>query len=163
MKQRQPELPDMMEGGPDNPLGPRALYLRREALPDREEDRVSGDLDCPPVDPLVELEVGTAILSGMVVNHLAQVASDLVDLLVGYSLDRKPRGKRFDLGEDNEKMADIGSIQLRHHDAAVGQQVARPGHPCWAGTSTTGRRPRQRRRTSGSFARAGNGGAFVRL
>lgn len=27
MKKRQPTLPDMMEGGPDNPLGPRALYL----------------------------------------------------------------------------------------------------------------------------------------
>lgn len=27
MKERQPELPDMMEGGPDNPLGPRAMYL----------------------------------------------------------------------------------------------------------------------------------------
>ncbi|MEM6461589.1 MAG: L,D-transpeptidase [Pseudomonadota bacterium] len=27
MKQRQPELPDSMEGGPSNPLGARALYL----------------------------------------------------------------------------------------------------------------------------------------
>lgn len=29
MRQRQPELPESMEGGPDNPLGPRALYLYR--------------------------------------------------------------------------------------------------------------------------------------
>jgi lipoprotein-anchoring transpeptidase ErfK/SrfK len=27
MKERTPNLPDSMEGGPDNPLGPRALYL----------------------------------------------------------------------------------------------------------------------------------------
>jgi lipoprotein-anchoring transpeptidase ErfK/SrfK len=27
MKERQPELPDFMPGGPDNPLGARALYL----------------------------------------------------------------------------------------------------------------------------------------
>lgn len=27
MRQRRPELPEMMEGGPDNPLGARALYL----------------------------------------------------------------------------------------------------------------------------------------
>jgi lipoprotein-anchoring transpeptidase ErfK/SrfK len=29
MRERQPELPESMEGGPDNPLGPRALYLHR--------------------------------------------------------------------------------------------------------------------------------------
>ncbi len=31
MKKRQPNLPDMMVGGPDNPLGPRALYLHNES------------------------------------------------------------------------------------------------------------------------------------
>ncbi len=31
MKKRQPKLPDMMPGGPDNPLGPRALYLHNES------------------------------------------------------------------------------------------------------------------------------------
>lgn len=30
MRKRQPELPESMEGGPDNPLGPRALYLYRD-------------------------------------------------------------------------------------------------------------------------------------
>ena len=30
MRKRQPELPDSVEGGPDNPLGPRALYLYRD-------------------------------------------------------------------------------------------------------------------------------------
>lgn len=30
MRERQPELPESMEGGPDNPLGPRALYLYRK-------------------------------------------------------------------------------------------------------------------------------------
>lgn len=30
MHERQPGLPKMMEGGPDNPLGPRALYLFRD-------------------------------------------------------------------------------------------------------------------------------------
>lgn len=30
MKQRNPKLPDSMEAGPDNPLGPRALYLHNE-------------------------------------------------------------------------------------------------------------------------------------
>lgn len=30
MLQRQPYLPKMMEGGPDNPLGPRAMYLYRD-------------------------------------------------------------------------------------------------------------------------------------
>jgi lipoprotein-anchoring transpeptidase ErfK/SrfK len=29
MRKRQPELPLSMEGGPDNPLGPRAMYLYR--------------------------------------------------------------------------------------------------------------------------------------
>jgi lipoprotein-anchoring transpeptidase ErfK/SrfK len=29
MRERQPELPEYMDGGPDNPLGPRALYLFR--------------------------------------------------------------------------------------------------------------------------------------
>jgi lipoprotein-anchoring transpeptidase ErfK/SrfK len=29
MRARQPELPEYMDGGPDNPLGPRALYLFR--------------------------------------------------------------------------------------------------------------------------------------
>jgi lipoprotein-anchoring transpeptidase ErfK/SrfK len=27
MRQRRPDLPEMMEGGPENPLGARALYL----------------------------------------------------------------------------------------------------------------------------------------
>jgi lipoprotein-anchoring transpeptidase ErfK/SrfK len=27
MRQRRPELPAFMEGGPDNPLGARAIYL----------------------------------------------------------------------------------------------------------------------------------------
>jgi lipoprotein-anchoring transpeptidase ErfK/SrfK len=31
MKQRQPELPDKMVGGPNNPLGPRALYLHNQS------------------------------------------------------------------------------------------------------------------------------------
>jgi lipoprotein-anchoring transpeptidase ErfK/SrfK len=30
MKQRRPELPDFMDGGPDNPLGARSLYLYRD-------------------------------------------------------------------------------------------------------------------------------------
>jgi lipoprotein-anchoring transpeptidase ErfK/SrfK len=30
MRERQPNLPESMEGGPDNPLGPRALYLHDE-------------------------------------------------------------------------------------------------------------------------------------
>jgi lipoprotein-anchoring transpeptidase ErfK/SrfK len=30
MLQRQPDIPRFMRGGPDNPLGPRALYLYRE-------------------------------------------------------------------------------------------------------------------------------------
>lgn len=30
MKQRRPDLPDFMDGGPDNPLGARALYLYRD-------------------------------------------------------------------------------------------------------------------------------------
>jgi lipoprotein-anchoring transpeptidase ErfK/SrfK len=30
MKQRSPNLPDKMEGGPNNPLGPRAMYLHNE-------------------------------------------------------------------------------------------------------------------------------------
>lgn len=30
MRKRQPELPESVEGGPDNPLGPRALYLYRD-------------------------------------------------------------------------------------------------------------------------------------
>jgi lipoprotein-anchoring transpeptidase ErfK/SrfK len=30
MLQRQPDIPRFMKGGPDNPLGPRALYLYRE-------------------------------------------------------------------------------------------------------------------------------------
>ncbi len=30
MLKRRPELPRFMEGGPDNPLGPRALYLYRD-------------------------------------------------------------------------------------------------------------------------------------
>ena len=29
MRLRQPDLPDYMDGGPDNPLGPRAMYLYR--------------------------------------------------------------------------------------------------------------------------------------
>ena len=29
MRERQPELPEFMDGGPDNPLGPRAMYLFR--------------------------------------------------------------------------------------------------------------------------------------
>lgn len=32
MRKRQPELPESMEGGPDNPLGPRALYLYRKGI-----------------------------------------------------------------------------------------------------------------------------------
>jgi lipoprotein-anchoring transpeptidase ErfK/SrfK len=31
MKKRQPSLPDIMVGGPDNPLGPRALYLHNKS------------------------------------------------------------------------------------------------------------------------------------
>lgn len=30
MRVRQPELPEYMDGGPDNPLGPRAMYLYRK-------------------------------------------------------------------------------------------------------------------------------------
>lgn len=30
MRKRQPELPESIEGGPDNPLGPRAMYLYRK-------------------------------------------------------------------------------------------------------------------------------------
>lgn len=30
MRKRQPELPESVEGGPDNPLGPRAMYLYRK-------------------------------------------------------------------------------------------------------------------------------------
>lgn len=30
MRARKPELPEFMDGGPENPLGPRALYLFRE-------------------------------------------------------------------------------------------------------------------------------------
>ncbi len=30
MRKRQPDLPESMEGGPDNPLGPRAMYLYRD-------------------------------------------------------------------------------------------------------------------------------------
>src|SRR4029450_3545529 len=30
MRERQPELPEFMDGGPDNPLGPRAMYLFRD-------------------------------------------------------------------------------------------------------------------------------------
>jgi lipoprotein-anchoring transpeptidase ErfK/SrfK len=30
MLQRQPDIPHHMKGGPDNPLGPRAMYLYRD-------------------------------------------------------------------------------------------------------------------------------------
>src|SRR5262245_58823106 len=30
MRVRHPELPEYMDGGPDNPLGPRAMYLYRD-------------------------------------------------------------------------------------------------------------------------------------
>jgi lipoprotein-anchoring transpeptidase ErfK/SrfK len=30
MLKRRPDLPKFMKGGPDNPLGPRALYLYRD-------------------------------------------------------------------------------------------------------------------------------------
>lgn len=32
MRKRQPDLPEYIEGGPDNPLGPRALYLYRKGI-----------------------------------------------------------------------------------------------------------------------------------
>ncbi|MGE0213126.1 MAG: L,D-transpeptidase [Parvibaculaceae bacterium] len=75
MRARQPELPESMEGGPDNPLGPRALYLYRDGR----------DLGYRLHGTLEPWTIGTNVSSGCV----RMFPEDVIDLY-----QRCPKGTR---------------------------------------------------------------------
>ena len=66
MRKRQPELPESVEGGPDNPLGPRALYLFRKGA----------DLGYRLHGTLEPWSIGTNVSSGCI----RMFPEDVIDL-----------------------------------------------------------------------------------
>lgn len=75
MRKRQPELPESMEGGPNNPLGPRALYLYRDGR----------DLGYRLHGTLEPWSIGSNVSSGCV----RMFPEDVIDLY-----QRCPKGTR---------------------------------------------------------------------
>jgi lipoprotein-anchoring transpeptidase ErfK/SrfK len=75
MLQRQPELPRFVAGGPDNPLGPRALYLYREGR----------DLGYRLHGTLEPWSIGSDVSSGCI----RMFSEDVIDLY-----QRCPKGTR---------------------------------------------------------------------
>lgn len=75
MLERQPELPRFVAGGPDNPLGPRALYLYREGR----------DLGYRLHGTLEPWSIGSDVSSGCI----RMFSEDVIDLY-----QRCPKGTR---------------------------------------------------------------------
>ncbi len=66
MRKRQPELPESVEGGPGNPLGPRAMYLYRKGI----------DLGYRLHGTLEPWSIGTNVSSGCI----RMFPEDVIDL-----------------------------------------------------------------------------------
>jgi lipoprotein-anchoring transpeptidase ErfK/SrfK len=75
MRQRQPDLPEYVDGGPDNPLGPRAMYLHRDGR----------DLGYRLHGTLEPWSIGTNVSSGCI----RMFSEDIIDLY-----QRCPMGTR---------------------------------------------------------------------
>ena len=75
MRERQPELPTFVAGGPDNPLGPRALYLYRDGQ----------DLGYRLHGTLEPWSIGSDVSSGCI----RMFSEDVIDLY-----QRCPKGTR---------------------------------------------------------------------
>ena len=90
------------------------------------QGRVVGGGDDRPMDGLVELEVGEAVLALEGGEHLEVQGADLGDLGIRRGGGGLLAGQRLQGGQDGQEVADLPRAGIADHRAPVGQQLDQP-------------------------------------